>query len=157
MQDDDENMLLRACQLLEEGSEERAFRLFQACVRRGDVGALHNLGYCYATGQGVTRDLKKAIALYRRAWGHRKDTSTAINIALILRARGRNFSAVKWLRKAIRMRDGEAALELARWRIDLGSKRSAEKLLLTALLWRKTMSEYGVEEAQRLLEELGKG
>jgi len=65
--------------------------------------------------------------------------------------------ALLWMRKAVQLRDGEAALELAKWYLAGNRPGEAKNLLLKAMNWRSSMSEAGVEETVELIDELQRG
>ena len=47
-----------------------AFALFTAAAAQGHPHALYGLGNCYSTGTGVTLDMPRAVALWKRALAH---------------------------------------------------------------------------------------
>lgn len=49
------------------GNYKKAFSLFEASAKSGNVQASHNVGVLYHSGQGTKRDDVKAMAYYRRA------------------------------------------------------------------------------------------
>lgn len=94
------------------GEERRAFRLFLAAAKAGDLGALLNLGFFYDEGIGVRQNHEKALALYRRAY-RRGDGSAANNIAIMMRNRGQLTRAAAWFERAIRLGNDDSNLQLA--------------------------------------------
>lgn len=49
------------------GDYDTAFRSFSLAAEMGHASAIANLGTCYQNGYGCKKDMKKALALYRRA------------------------------------------------------------------------------------------
>lgn len=74
---------------------ETAVRKFTLAAEMNHGGALCNLGYCYQKGLGCSRDMKKALALYRRAILAGK-SSARYNLGLCyLRNDGVRFDAAR--------------------------------------------------------------
>ena len=54
-------------QALSDGNYEKALDIWQILSNRGNLIAINNLGFMYERGYGVTRNQKKAVALYKKA------------------------------------------------------------------------------------------
>ena len=54
-------------QALSNGNYEKALDIWQILSNRGNLIAINNLGFMYERGYGVTRNQKKAVALYKKA------------------------------------------------------------------------------------------
>ena len=48
-------------------NKEEAAKWYRKAADQGDADAQCNLGYCYKTGDGVTKDPVRAVELYRKA------------------------------------------------------------------------------------------
>ena len=46
---------------------DELFRLLSQAANQGDAVAQNNLGYCYEKGEGVEKNLSKAIEWYKKA------------------------------------------------------------------------------------------
>ena len=72
-------------------------------AEKGDAKAQFNLGNCYRTGEGVTKDAAEAVKWYRKA-AEQDYAEAQNNLGLLLRQwrrRGEGLpEAVKWYRKA---------------------------------------------------------
>ena len=49
------------------GMEEEAFLLYQKGADQGHILAISLLAYCYGTGEGTQKDVKKSLSLYKKA------------------------------------------------------------------------------------------
>ena len=54
-------------QALSNGNYEKALDIWQILSNRGNLIAINNLGFMYERGYGVTRNQRKAVALYKKA------------------------------------------------------------------------------------------
>tara|TARA_B110000116_G_C16668506_1_gene505100 strand:+ start:273 stop:788 length:516 start_codon:yes stop_codon:yes gene_type:complete len=54
-------------QALSDGNYEKALDIWQILSNRGNLIAINNLGFMYERGYGVTRNQRKAVALYKKA------------------------------------------------------------------------------------------
>lgn len=71
----------KALKAFKNGSYEEAVRGYTIAAEMGHSGAIANLGYCYQNGYGCKRDLKRALAYYRRAVMYGK-SSARFNLGL---------------------------------------------------------------------------
>lgn len=148
--------LFRQAELAEDrGDFKSAFELLLASARLGDPGSQLNLGNFYSWGKGTQRNLDEAARWYKRSYQGGYSTG-ALNLGIDRRNQGRAKSAVLWLKKAVAMNDGEAAIELAK--IYKGRKRgrkTAAKLLRRALrMNRDHISDAAKEQGESLLRGL---
>jgi TPR repeat protein len=107
-----DDLFLRASAAREAEEDRRAFRLFLAAARAGDVGALLNVGLFYDEGIGVRMNHKKALELYRRAY-RRGNGGAANNIGIMMRNRGQVDRALAWFQRAVRAGSDDSNLHLA--------------------------------------------
>jgi hypothetical protein len=106
--------LLRiACDAAEAGNFDHARQCYETGAALGDAVCLHNLGYMYDVGEGVTADKAMAMGLYQKAWrrgGHVSGT----NIAILYREMGKKRQMFRWYERVARAGDGSAQLEMAK-------------------------------------------
>lgn len=142
----------KALDAWDNGESKSAFSLFLKAAKLGDPGAQLNVGHFYETGEGVRKNVAKALYWYKSAWRSGHQTSACSNIAQLYAAQRKRQSAILWWRKAIERGDGEASLELAKFL--LGARGSMNKevsaLLNRAVASRRT-TRNGVKEARKLL------
>jgi TPR repeat protein len=152
-----ERLFLEAEQFEEENDFRSAFKCLLAGAQLGDSGSQLNLGNFYASGKGTRRSLEKAAYWYKKAYKNGYSTA-ALNLAIDRRNEGNVRSAVTWFKKAIARSDGEACIELAKiYKTRKGGRNAAANLLRRALrLNRDCISEAGREDAEFLLNEIGK-
>jgi uncharacterized protein len=84
-------------------------RLLRRAAQMGDRSATGSLGYAYDVGRGIRRDRALALLWYRRA-AHMGDCGAATNIATVFRDEGNLKRAHRWLLRAVKMGDGDAAV-----------------------------------------------
>ena len=65
--DTESQVALGTLYLASDNNRERAFSWLKKAADAGDENAYANLGYCYATGTGVTQNIHKALDYYKRA------------------------------------------------------------------------------------------
>ncbi len=130
-----------------------AFRLFLAAAKAGMVPAFRTVGQFYDRGDGVKANQEAALYWYRRAYRHGSD-SAANNIGCIWRDRGNLGRAILWLKRAAKLGDGDANLNIAK--IYLHRKRDLRKATDYLNRTRKSRhaTEGSKEEARLLLGEL---
>ena len=102
---------LRADVLWDKGEHRKAFLLLRKLVDQKYVHAIHNLGYFYDEGIGTKKNVPQALGLYKRAWAIDRQTDSGINIAKAYAALDRPDLQLRWLRKLLRFRDSDVALE----------------------------------------------
>jgi len=155
------DLCTRADKAWNRGQNELAFKLFKAAAHAGDVGAYHNLGYCYDAGRGTRKDRMAALYWYRLAW--RKSAKgagshTSDNIAMMYEEVENYRTAIAWWTKGTTTGDGESALGLAKLLIKLerrGWRKRAKALLTMAANADPTfMTIDGLEQVKRLLNNI---
>ena len=147
--------LLRQADRLDDAKQYRkAFALFLESAMLGDTGAQVNVGNYYAAGRGTGKNLAEAERWYRKAY-QAGDSGGANNLACDKRDAKNYRAAVLWFKKAIALDDGDAAVELAKMHLKRKQTKQAIAALETALSMDSLhTSEYGREEAVRILEQL---
>jgi len=152
-----ERLFLEAERFEEKNDFRNAFKCLLSGAQLGDSGSQLNLGNFYASGKGTKKSFEKAAHWYKKAYKNGYSTA-ALNLAIDRRNQGNVRSAVIWFKKAIEMGDGEACIELAKiYKTRKGGGKAAVRLLRRALrLNRDCISEAGREEAESLLNEVGK-
>jgi len=93
------------------GDFEAAFREWEPSARAGDPQSLHMLGFLYAKGRGIEKDLAETARLWRRAaeQGHPPAQFTLGNLYLKGKGVGRDAAeAVRWIGRAANAGYGEA-------------------------------------------------
>lgn len=153
-----EDLFIRANREWERGHLRSAFRLFSIGARAGDPGAQTNLGHFYDTGKGVRPNRRQALYWYGRAFkgGY---SAGAASIAIIHRDAGQTKKALMWFRRAVRLGDGDANLEIAKLylREKKGTARAIPYLRRTIKSVSGTeVTEDSRQEAKRLVKQLGK-
>jgi TPR repeat protein len=144
----------RANSAWERGQDRRAFTEFLKAARLGDPSAQHNLGYFYDEGIGTKRNFGRALLWYLKAWRAHGQTDTCINIAQLYAARRKVRNAVLWWNKAIRLGDGDAALDLAKFYLARESKadKKRARALLRKVLAARHVTEDALDAATELLD-----
>ena len=99
-----------------------AFALFTAAYAQDHPSALYELGNCYGLGMGVTRDMPRAVSLWKRALAHPECLSNAAGLA------AHNLGAAYWTGNDGVPRDRELAARYWRQAAALGYE-SAEREL----------------------------
>jgi TPR repeat protein len=138
---------LEAC-----GDLKAAFRLFLAAAKAGDSGCQLNVGNYYDDGKGIRRNRAAALYWYKRAY-RRGDAATAHNIGIMWRNECQPKRALSWFRRAVKMEDDEANLEIAKYYI--GDEKSPRKAIthLERVCRSNRVTEAGAEEAAHLLKQ----
>jgi len=152
----------RAEECWTEGKLSDAFELFLAAAKAGYVPAYRILADFYDQGTGVKANQRAALYWYMRAyrqhdsWYRRGDSSSANNIGCIWRAKGRPRTAIMWFKRAVKLGDGDANLNIAL--IYLRSNRDRQKavLYLQRTINAKYVTDGSIEEAEKLLSEIRK-
>jgi uncharacterized protein len=153
---DTDLMFQRADEHWESGNTKSAFRLFLACAKAGDPSCQLNLGNFYSEGIGVRPNRELALYWYRRAYrqGHR---SAASNIGLIYRDEDRLNQALAWFERAVKLRDGDANLEIAKIYLQRNDRTKAIRYLKQiGRAKSEDVTEASREEAAKLLARLTK-
>lgn len=147
-----------------DGKPRAAFRLFLAAAKAGFVPAFETVAHFYDNGTGVKTNPEAALYWYERmyrnghSWyreAHRQALSTAANnIGCILRDRQEQKKAISWFRRAAKLGDGDANLNIAKIYLrNEGSRRNAIRYL------QKTrrapcVTDGSIEEAKTLLQQI---
>ena len=141
---------------------ESAFRLFLAAAKAGYVPAYSMVAQFYDNAWGVKRNEESALFWYRRAyrdhdsWYRRGLSTPANNIGCILRDRGQHRRAISWFLRAVKLGDGDANLCIAEIYLRNESDRSKAIQYLKKTCSAPYVTDGSIEEARRLLKELGK-
>lgn len=147
------------------GELRPAFRLFLKAAKAGYFPAFDIVASFYSQGTGVKIDHDAALHWYLRsyrerdAWNkraHRMALSVpANNIGCILRDKGREKEAISWFRRAVRLGDGDANLNIAEIYIrNGGSDRQKAIRYLQRTIDAPYVTDGSIEEARDLLKQL---
>jgi len=150
----------RADECWTEGKLPDAFKLFLAAARTGFVPAYRILASFYDEGTGVKANRKAALYWYMRAyrqhdsWYTPGDSTSANNIGCIWRDKGRPQTAIMWFKRAVKLGDGDANLNIAQ--IYLRKNRDRQKAIryLQRTIDAKYVTDGSIEEARKLLSEI---
>ena len=155
LQPDLDRKLQEAHRQWEAGKLTSAFRLFLAVAKTGDEGAQVNLGNFYSEGIGVKPNAAKALYWYRRAYGRGYGCAVS-NIGVLFRDKGRFKQSLAWFERAVKMRDGDANVEIAKIHLRRNERAKAAQYLKRALRVKEDeITEGSREEARQLLTQLG--
>ena len=152
---DPEALFIEAERYEEEGAFEKAFKCLLAAAKAGHTGSQVNLGSFYSAGKGVHKSSKDAAYWYQQAYKN-GDGTGAFNLAVDKRNEGNLRAAIRWFKRAVDMRYGEAAVELAKLYMSRrGGKPVAVELLKSVQsMKRYEISEDAKEESLALLSSL---
>jgi TPR repeat protein len=148
--------LFRDAELKEErGDFKGAFQSLLLASKMGDFRCQINLGNFYAAGRGTRKDLKEAARWYRRAYRAGNCTG-ALNLAIDLEKQGNIRGAIKWLRRAEALNDGDACVRLARIYLKKrnGTKTATDLLKKAISLGPSDSSEDTKDQASILLKKI---
>ena len=147
-----ETLFLEAEKADAKGDQKAANRFLLEAAKLGHTGAQVAIGNNYSSGRGISRSFEKAAYWYRRAYGA-GDESGALNLAIDKLKAGNRRAAILWLKRAIEMHSGEAALELAKLYSDMrgGKAKAVELLQMTQRMRPAEISDQAKEDAARLL------
>jgi len=153
--EDQEALFLRAERADERGDLRSANQFLLEAARLGHTGAQVTIGNNYSSGHGLRKSLQKAAYWYRRAY-QAGDESGALNLAVDKLKAGNARAAIFWLRRAIELHSGEAALELARLYAGRrgGKSKALELLKMTQRMRPSEISEQAKEDATALFAAL---
>ncbi|PYU60163.1 MAG: hypothetical protein DMG56_08640 [Acidobacteria bacterium] len=110
-----------------------------------------NLGNFYAGGTGVRRNRSAAMYWYKRAY-RRGEPCAAHNIGVMWRNEKKYRRALQWFKKAVRLGDDEAKLEIAKYYLEVEHNPERAIPHLKKVCESNCVTEAGLEEASRLLE-----
>ena len=145
-----DDVFVRADKQAEAGNLKSAFRLYLAAAKAGDTSCQINLGNFYDEGAGVRRNRSAAMYWYKRAY-RRGSPSAAHNIGVMWRNEEKYARALDWFKKAVRLGDDEANLEIAKHYLQV--EQNAVKAIphLERVCTSNCVTEAGLEEARILL------
>lgn len=132
------------------GQLTAAFRLFLDAANRGAKQAYRVVAQFYHFGDGTRKNKEEALLWYRRAHRDCSDAVAANNIGCILRDRGEIQRALWWFRRAVRLGDDEAHLNIAKIHFRRKDRNRAVRHL-RELLEACDVTEGTREEAERLI------
>jgi TPR repeat protein len=133
-----------------------------AAAKAGFVPAYSILASFYDQGTGVRANRRAALYWYMRAyrqhdsWYAGGDSTSANNIGCIWRDKRKPRTAIMWFKRAVRLGDGDANLNIAL--IYLRNKRDRQKAVryLQRTIDAKYATDGSIEEARQLLSEIRK-
>ena len=152
----------RAEECWTKGKLSAAFGLFRAAAKTGFVPAYGILASFYDQGTGVKTNQRAALYWYMRAyrqhdsWYRRGDSTAANNIGCIWCDQQKPQTAIMWYKRAVRLGDGDANLNIAR--IYLRNSRDRQKAIhyLKKTINAAYVTDGSIEEARKLLKETRK-
>lgn len=148
-----DELFIRADKQADEGNFRSAFRLFLAAAKAGDVSCQINVGNYYDAGTGVRRNRSAAMYWYKRAY-RRGKASAAHNIGVMWRNERKYRRALEWFKKAVRLGDPQANLEIAKYYLEAEKSSTRAAPYLQKVCDSNRVTEGGLEEARRLLRRL---
>lgn len=150
-----DELFTRADKLEDTGNLKAAFRLFLAGAKAGDIGCQLNVGNYYDGAKGIRRNRDAALYWYMRAY-QRGNAAAANNIGIMWRNEGKPRRALSWFKRAAKMGDDEANLEIAKHYIENENRPHRALPYLRKVVNSNWVTEAGTEEATILLRRLGK-
>ncbi|HEV1993457.1 MAG TPA: tetratricopeptide repeat protein [Candidatus Acidoferrum sp.] len=150
-----DSLFNRADKLEDSGNLKAAFRLFLSAAKAGDLGCQLNVGNYYCGGKGIRRNLSRGLYWYKRAY-RRGEASAASNIGMTWRNEGKPKKALSWFRRAVKIGDDEANLEIAKYYIE--NENNPRKAIphLEKVCRSNWVTKAGAEEAAKLLKQARK-
>lgn len=148
-----EEIELKAHAAWEAGNLNLAFELFSQCAAEGSDSCMLDLGYFYDEGIGTDIDKQQAMRWYKKAY-RLGSSAAASNIAILYREKGRLNYTAQWFKRAARLEDGDAEVELAKlYMTGQGVRKSltVAKDHLEQALASEFITPAGREEAQELM------
>ena len=139
----------------ERGDLKSANKLLLAAAQLGHTSSQVSIGNSYSSGRGIGRSPQRAAYWYRRAY-RAGDESGALNLAIDKLKAGQRRTAILWLKRAIELGSGEAALELAKVYAAMrgGEPKAIDLLRTTQRMRRLEISDQAREDAASLLSNL---
>jgi TPR repeat protein len=150
-----EELFIRATKQEENGQLRSAFRLYLAAAKAGDTSCQVNVGNFYDAGTGVRRNRLAALYWYKRAY-RRGVSCAASNIGVMWRNDKNPKRALEWFRKAARLGDEEANLEIAKYYLRNEPNTAKAIRHLEKVCQSDCVTEAGKEEATKLLKQLSR-
>lgn len=149
------NLLDRACILWDLGKLRPAFHLFLRAAKNGDASAQLNLAHFYSDGL-ITRPNRRKSLRWLNLAVRQGYAPAANNIGMTYRNEGQFLKALRWLQIAGELGDGDAWHEMAKiYSTKMNNSTSAVNSLQRALS-SDSITESSKEEAEELLQKLGK-
>jgi tetratricopeptide (TPR) repeat protein len=148
-----DELFIRADKQADGGDFKSAFRLFLAAAKAGDASCQINVGNFYDAGTSVRRNRSAAMYWYKRAY-RRGNASAAHNIGVMWRNEKKYRRALEWFKKAVRLGDPEANLEIAKYYLEFEKSPMKAAPYLQKVCDSNWVTESGVEEARTLLRRL---
>ena len=145
-----DDLFIRADKQADAGNLKSAFRLFLAAAKAGDSSCQINLGNFYDEGTGVRRNRSAAMYWYKRAY-RRGESCAAHNIAVMWRNEKKYRRALEWFKKAVRLGDDEANLEIAKHYLEVDHNPERAIPHLRKVCESNCITEAGLAEANALL------
>ncbi len=154
----------RAERYWSDGKLRFALRFFLEAAEAGCVPAFEKVAQFYDNGTGAKANRDSALHWYLRAyreegrWYRKKYrlglSSSANNIGCILRDKQKPKAALSWFKRAVRLGDGDANLQIAK--IYLRSERDRGKAInyLQKTIKAPYVTDGSIEEAKALLKEI---
>jgi len=149
------DLFLAADTAYDQGDLELAFNLFSQAANKGDDSAMSRLSIMYSEGEGVLRNIDQSIYWDLKAIAAGSVVSLN-NLAITYRTDGDIEESKKWFEKAIEAGDGDAALELAKTYLTYENNKLQALSYLQKVIVSDDTCEDSVEEANYLINELGK-
>lgn len=152
---DANSLFAKATEEWDRGRLQSARRLLLAGAKLGDYASQHTLGYFYDTGVGVKRDREAALYWYMKAF-RKGYGAAASNVATIYRDEGKYRQALEWFQRAVKLKDADANLEIAKIYITkLDDPAKARVFLMRAIrAGADDITEGSREEAHDLLRRM---
>jgi TPR repeat protein len=146
-----DDLFLRAVQEEEKGNVRLAFRLCLAGAKAGDLSCQVNVGNLYDDAKGTKRNRVAALYWYKRAY-RRGNAAAASNIGIMWRNEGKTKRALSWFRKAVRLGDEDANLEIAKYYLNAEFDPARAIPCLEKVQESDSVCEATAEEAVALLK-----
>ena len=150
----EEQFYNKAVQADENGKSREALTLSLKAADLGHHHAMNFIGTLHCGRTGIRKDLIKALYWFRRAWRTGSDPYVLSNIASTYADLGNRRQARFWWRRSVASKDGDSALEFAKFSMDdkRSNRREVIKLLRVAAN-SKFITPDGLEQARALLTE----
>ena len=160
-QDKFSNEYLQAMEYFEQEKYHSAFNFLKKGALKKDINCYNNLAVLYENGLGTKQNLDLALLWYKRAWKYNASSGICSNIASLYVRKGNIRQAKFWWNKAIFIfRDGDAALDFAKFLIQNCKKNNYIKNKVILLLQLAIQYEYATEiskkEAKKIMFILNK-
>jgi TPR repeat protein len=142
----------KADMLYDDGKFKEALNIFRKIAKNGDDSAMDRIGTMYANGEGVEKNISKAIEWYKKSVVNGGLTSL-YNLGLIYKCENNINESKRWFTMALNEGDTDASVELAKLYLD-NDVNKAISYLKIALLDDNLILDVK-EEAESLLRSLG--